>query len=177
MSQCVWVCVCVCVVLNWVMRTTGGAKDKHAPSSRCLAGWDGGRSEEGSQPACVLISAPSIWWCFWFNPPTKAESHKLKSGSRKKKKKKKKQDGGASSRTRISPKAFCQQQQQKRRVSNWAPIPRYTFPSTRGDLGHQLFFSPPTRTPADQSAAALLAERMQDHGGERQVASRWVSNT
>lgn len=36
-------------VLNWVMRTTGGAKDKHAHFSRNVEGEESGRSEEGSQ--------------------------------------------------------------------------------------------------------------------------------
>lgn len=85
----VWICewmgssfsVCVCVALNWVMRTTGGAKDKHAPSSRCLAGWEGGRSEEGSQPVSLSRHSPSEDALI---QSASKESHKLKSifGSR-----------------------------------------------------------------------------------------------
>lgn len=83
-----WVCVYVCVVLNWVMRTAGGAKDKHAPSSsfssssssRCTAGSDGGRTEEGSQHV-----SPSQHWASdaALIPPASKESLKLKSISRK----------------------------------------------------------------------------------------------
>lgn len=52
-----------------------------------------------------------------------------------------------------------------------APTPNWELVPS-GKKIHQF---PHLQTTADQSAAALLAERMQDHGGERQVASRWAT--
>lgn len=67
----------VCVVVNWVMQTTGGARDKHAPCSRCLAGWDGGRSEEGSQT--VSSSQHPANDAALIQSASEKQSHKLKS--------------------------------------------------------------------------------------------------
>lgn len=132
-------------VPNWVMRTTGGAEDKHAHFSRNVEGW-----ERGGRGLCPRHSALD------FGDLVQRKSH-------------------TEDRLRKQDSVIWSKNAATRLIQAFGQLCNSTCVScqivnfflTRRRSSHRFFL----QSPADQSAAA----RMQDHGGDRQVASRWAS--